>query len=53
MPDVVGDEKRWRENVDKFKKFSRDVAGEFELRTFENGKEVVLVRQFYRPVKGE
>ena len=51
MSDVV-DAKLWNGRVTTFKDFAHSVGAEFEFKILENGKECVVVKQFYKP-KGD
>lgn len=47
MPDVK-DAKLWNERITLFKDFAHSVGAEFEFKILENGKECVVVKQFYK-----
>ena|GEM_PF-6778711 len=52
MSDVV-DVGRWHQIISEVKELADKNGAEFELKKLENGKEYVLLRQFYRPRKGD
>ena len=39
----------WNKRIDTFRKFAYSVDAEFTIRRFADGKEVVVVEQYFKP----
>lgn len=49
----IEDVEIWQKKIQEFHSFAKRVEAEFKLERFENGKESLLIRLFYKPRKGE
>lgn len=43
----------WHEKISEFNEFAKKNSAEFELKRLPDGKELLTVRLYYRPIKGE
>lgn len=43
----------WHEKISEFSEFANKNSAEFELKRLPDGKELLTVRLYYRPIKGE
>lgn len=51
MPDTIRDLRSWHGKLTDFKEFANKQNAEFQFNVLPNGKEVITVRLYYRPVK--
>lgn len=51
MPKTVRDLKQWHQTMTEFKNFAVKNDAEFQFNVLPDGKEIINVRLFYRPVK--
>ena len=43
----------WHEKISEFSEFANKHSAEFEIKRLPGGKELLTVRLYYRPIKGE